>query len=125
MDTQPITLTPELVQQLLPPRSDEEWQSLREAFLAKGYRPCSACDPGRARLVSPAFIRQIDGLGVVALCPDRANRHAARLGPARLAALLKAFAQAEPVAQADEPEPETSADPQVVDFDAKRNGRKA
>ena len=115
-----VKVTVEMVQQLLPQRSEQEWADLREQFLARGYVECSLC----TRLVSPAFIREIPGIGAVALCPDRTGRHAARLGPTRLQALMRAYAQAQPVAQADEPEPEPPADPQVVDLDAKRQGRK-
>lgn len=91
---------------------------MRADFIARGYVECSLC----TRLVSPAFIRQIDGIGAVALCPDRQGRHAGRLGPTRLQALMRAYAQAQPVSQA-EPEPDAQADPQVVDLAEKRKGR--
>lgn len=121
MATDVLKLTTEMVQQLLPQRTEQEWADLREQFLARGYVECSLC----TRLVSPAFIRDVPGLGVVALCPDRGtNRHGARLGPTRLQALMRAYAQAQPVAQADQPDVEPPADPQVVDLDAKRQGRK-
>ena len=113
-------LTAEMVQTLLPARTEQQWADMREEYLARGYVECSLC----TRLVSPAFIREIAGIGNVALCPDRTGRHAGRLGPTRLQALMRAYAQAQPVNQT-EPEPEPPADPQVVDLDAKRNGRKA
>ena len=120
MATDVLKLTTEMVQTLLPQRTEQEWADLRGQFLARGYRECSLC----TRLVSPAFIREVPGIGTVALCPDRTGRHAARLGPTRLQALMRAYAQAQPVGQADEPEPAAEADPKVVDLDAKRDGRK-
>jgi hypothetical protein len=95
---------------------------MRAEFLARGYTECSI--PSCTRLVSPAFIRQIEGIGAVALCPDRQGRHAGRLGPTRIQALMRAYATAKPVNQPD-PEPTDSGDSQVVvDLEAKRNGRK-
>ena len=120
MATEVTKLTTEMVQQLLPQRTEQEWADMRQEFLTRGYVECSLC----TRLVSPAFIRDVSGIGVVALCPDRSGRHAARLGPTRLQALMRAYAQAQPVNQA-KPEPDPEPDPQVVDLDAKRNGRKA
>ncbi len=112
-------LTSEMVQVLLPQRTEKEWADMREEFLARGYVECSLC----TRLVSPAFIREVPGVGTVALCPDRAGRHAARLGPTRLQALMRAYAQAQSVSQEESDAP-VEPDPQVVDLDAKRNGRK-
>jgi hypothetical protein len=43
----------------------------------------------------------------VALCPDRQGRHRGRLGAARLQALMRAYAQAQPVNQ---PDPESAND---------------
>lgn len=119
MPTEVHKVTTEMVQQLLPQRTEQEWADLREQFLARGYVECSLC----TRLVSPAFIRDVPGISVVALCPDRSGRHAARLGPTRLQALMRAYARAKPVGQDDDSQPEP--DPQVVDLDTKRNGRKA
>ena len=117
-----VKVTAEMVQLLLPARSDEEWQQLRDDFLARGYQECSLCP----RLVSPAFVRFIEGIGNVALCPDRQGRHAGRLGPARLQALLRAYSQAKPVAPPDPPAPDEShAGTGVVDLEAKRTGRRA
>jgi hypothetical protein len=112
-----VKVTAEMVQQLLPTRTDEEWKALREQFLARGYQECSLCP----RLVSPAFVRFIEGLGNVAMCPDRQGRHAGRLGPTRLQALLRAYAQAKPV----EPDPEPTPQLTVVDLDPTRDGREA
>lgn len=119
MATELTKITTEMVQQLLPERTEAEWAATREEFIQRGYVEGSLC----TRLVSPAFIRQVEGIGAVALCPDRQGRHAGRLGPTRLQALMRAYAQAKPVSQ-DEPAPAPEADPQVVDLDAKRNGRK-
>jgi hypothetical protein len=116
MDT-PIKVTAEMVQQFLPQRTEQEWAEMRQSFLARGYRECSLCP----RLVSPAFIRDVPGIGPVALCPDRQGRHAGRLGPTRLQALMRAYSQAQPITVAAEPNP--APDPQVVDLDAKRTGR--
>jgi hypothetical protein len=116
MEVQKVTV--EQVQQLLPQRSEQEWADMRAEFIGRGYVECSLC----TRLVSPAFIREIPGIGNVALCPDRSGRHSARLGPTRLQALMRAYAQAQPVSQTERPQPEP--DPQVVELDSKRNGRK-
>lgn len=124
MATEVTKLTTEMVQTLLPQRSEQEWADMRAEFIARGYVECSLC----TRLVSPAFIREVPGIGTVALCPDRTGRHAGRLGPTRLQALMRAYAQAQPVAQADAPEPDppaTEPASQVVDLDAKRSARKA
>ena len=118
MATEVTKITTEMVQQLLPARTEQEWADMRAQLLAQGYQDCSLC----TRLVSPAFIRDVPGIGVVGLCPDRNGRHVARLGPTRLQALMRAYAQAQPVPQTEEPEP--TPDPQVVELDAKRNGRK-
>jgi len=117
MATEITKITTEMVQQLLPQRTEQEWADMRQEFLTRGYVECSLC----TRLVSPAFIREVPGIGAVALCPDRQGRHAGRLGPTRLQALMRAYAQAKPVSQ-DEPEPEAAPedDPQVVDLDTKR-----
>lgn len=60
---------------------------MRAEFIARGYVECSLC----TRLVSPAFIREVRGIGAVALCPDRqgtprrpARTHAAPGADARL-----------------------------------------
>ncbi len=108
-------LTSEMVQVLLPQRTEQEWADMREEFLARGYVECSLC----TRLVSPAFIRTVEGIGAVALCPDRQGRHSSRLGPTRIQALMRAYSQASPVNQTV-PEPEAPTDPQVVNLDAKR-----
>ena len=118
MATEVTKITTEMVQQLLPQRTEQEWADMRAEFIARGYVECSLC----TRLVSPAFIREVPGIGAVALCPDRQGRHAGRLGPTRLQALMRAYAQAHPVSPTEQPEAEP--DPQVVDLDAKRNGRK-
>jgi hypothetical protein len=120
MATEVTKVTVEQVQQLLPQRSEQEWADMRAEFISRGYVECSLC----TRLVSPAFIREIPGIGNVALCPDRSGRHSARLGPTRLQALMRAYAQAQPVTQTDEPEPEPPADVKVLDLNAKREGRK-
>src|SRR5688572_31755857 len=114
-----VKITAEMVQSLLPPRSEQEWKDVREQFFARGYVECSL----DTRLVSPAFIRDVPGIGAVALCPDRQGRHIGRLGPTRLQALMRAYAQAQPVNQTH-PKPVPPANPQVVDLDTKRNARK-
>ena len=90
MATEITKITTEMVQQLLPQRTEQEWADMRQEFLTRGYVECSLC----TRLVSPAFIREVPGIGAVALCPDRQGRHAGRLGPTRLQALMRAYAQA-------------------------------
>jgi hypothetical protein len=89
MATQVVEITVQNIQALLPERSQAEWDQLRESYLERGYVECSI--NGCQRLVNPAFIREIPGIGHVAICPDRAGRHAGRLGPARLAALMAAY----------------------------------
>ena len=117
MDTQVQKLSISDVQKLLPERSQEEWDAIRENYLARGFCECSV--PGCTRLVSPAFVRDIEGLGRVAICPNP-QRHG-RLGPTRLQALMRAYAQAQPVAQQDQAA-ESDATPadEPVAIDTKR-----
>jgi hypothetical protein len=101
MATQVVQVNAQSLQALLPARSQEEWDTLRQSYLDRGYVECSV--DGCGRLVNPAFVREVPGIGHVALCPDRAGRHASRLGPARLAALLAAYRAA---ATAEQPKQE-------------------
>jgi hypothetical protein len=90
-------ITPEYAQRLLPERTQEEWAAMRQSFIDRGYVECSIT--GCTRLVSPAFIRRLEDDVLVAICPDRQGRHAGRLGPTRLHAVMRAYAQAAPVDQ--------------------------
>jgi hypothetical protein len=110
-------ITPEFAQRLLPERTQEEWAAMRQSFLDRGYVECSIA--GCTRLVGPAWVRRLEGDVLVAICPDRQGRHAGRLGPARLQAVMRAYAQAASVDQST-PEPMREA---PIDL-ASRRGKK-
>lgn len=78
---------------LLPALSAEDFAKRREELIASGYEECSF---GDGRLVNPNFVRDIPGLGRIAVCPDRFGNHRAKLGPTRYEIVIQAWRAAAP-----------------------------
>lgn len=89
-----VSTTANWMRQFLPPRTEEQWAE-RNAFHAqRGDVVCSI--PSCSRWCRPQFIREVqvgDHTVRLALCPDKAGRHAG-IGPTTYQAVLAAYNQA-------------------------------